>query len=242
MLSFLTLQNNLPEHLTPRFASESILILILFVLCIFLIAVARYREKHVFVYLLQGVFFVKQLDDLSKDSYKVRSATSVLFILHFLVITAGVVYWRFFRDTPPANFEQAVLLLVPGCYFLYQFLVTNLAARIAGNRGAVQELNYFTLILSQLFGLLFLVELFVSYFQKSFLEESIRMLTATYIAYQFFRFTRGFWIVMRQGVPWYYIILYFWTLEILPLLVLAKLLYYDEFQIWFGKLLNTITL
>jgi hypothetical protein len=234
MLSFLTLQNNLPEHLTPRAASESILILSLFVLCIFLIAVARYREKNVFIYLLQGVLFVKPLDDLSKDSYKVRSATSVLFILHFLVITAGVVYWRFFLHAPPNNLEQAILLIVPGCYFLYQFLMSNLAARIAGNRGAIQELNYFTLILSQFIGLLFLVELFVSYFQKSFMEESVWMLTGTYLAYLLIRFLRGFWIVMSQGVPWYYIILYFWTLEILPLLVLAKLLYYDEFQYWFG--------
>jgi len=48
------------------------------------------------------------------------------------------------------------------------------------------------------------------------------------------RFLRGFWIVSKQGVPWYYIILYFWTLEILPLLIVVKLLYNDEFQTWIG--------
>jgi len=234
MLSSLTLQNSLPEHLTPRAGSESILVLALFIFCVFIVAVARYRGKYVFVYLLQGIFFLKQLEDLSKDSYKIRSTTSALFILQFLVITAGAVYWLFFLRTPLTSWEHAVPLLVPGCYFVYQFLISNLAARIGGNRSVVQEFNYFTIILSQFFGLLFLLELFVSYFQKSFMEESIWMLSGTYAAYLLIRFLRGFWIVMSHGVPWYYIILYFWTLEILPLLVVAKLLYYDEFQIWIG--------
>jgi hypothetical protein len=234
MLSFLTLQNNLPEHLTPRATSESLLVLSLFVVCIFLIAIARYREKHLFLYLLQAVFFLKPLDDLSKESYKARSTSSVLFLLQFLVITGGTIYWLFFRAERLSSFGQLVPLLVPGCYFVYQFVMTNIAARIGGDRTAVQELNYFTIVLSQFFGLLFLLELFVSYFQPSMVEKSVWLLAGTYIAYLLIRFLRGFWIVMNQGVAWYYIILYFWTLEILPLLVVVKLLYNEEFQTLIG--------
>jgi hypothetical protein len=235
MLSFLTLQNNLPEHLTPRATSESLLILILFVVCVFLVAVARFREKHIFLYILQAVFFLKPLDDIEKDAYKAWSTPSVLFILQFLVITAGIVYWIFFLQTPLSNWTRLIIpLLVPGGYLLYQFVMTNITARISGNAAAVHELNYFTVMLSQFFGLLFLVELFVSYFQPAYMSESLWLLSITYISYLLIRFLRGFWIVMNQGVPWYYIILYFWTLEILPLLVVIKLLYYDEFQTWIG--------
>jgi hypothetical protein len=234
MLSFLTLHNNLPEHLTPRATSESLLVLSLFVACIFLIAIARYREKHIFLYLLQAVFFLKPLDDLSKDAYKMRSTASVLFILQFLLITAGAIYWLFFRSERVNSFVQLMPLLVPGCYLLYQFMMTNIAARIGGDRTAVQELNYFTVLLSQFFGLIFLVELFVSYFQPGLTEKSKWLLAVTYIAYLLIRFLRGVWIVMNQGVAWYYIILYFWTLEILPLLVVVKLLYDEEFQILIG--------
>lgn len=235
MSALLTLQNELPQHLTLRTTSESGVVLALFVACILLVAVARFREKQVFLYLFQAVFFLRPLDDLSKDEYKVRSATSLLFILQFLVITAGSVYWSFFRVEPLSNWNHLLIpLFVPGIYFLYQLIVSNLAVRFSGNSGILQEFNYFTLVLTQLFGLLLLLELFVSYFQRDFVFKSVWMMAITYLTYLLLRFLRGFWIVSKQGVPWYYIILYFWTLEILPLLIVVKLLYNDEFQTWIG--------
>lgn len=235
MPTLLTLQNELPQHLIPRTTSESGVVLALFVACVLLVAIARFREKQVFLYLFQAVFFLRPLDDMAKDEYKVQSATSLLFILQFLVITAGSVYWLFFRFEPLSNWNQLLIpLFVPGIYFLYQLIVSNLAARFSGNSGILQEFNYFTLVLTQLFGLLLLLELFVSYFQPAFVFKSAWMIAITYLTYLLLRFLRGFWIVSKQGVPWYYIILYFWTLEILPLLIVVKLLYNDEFQTWIG--------
>ncbi len=235
MSAFMTLQNDLPEHLIPRTTSESVLVLVLFVVCILFIAIGRYREKYVFVYLAQAVFFLKPLEELAREQYKARSATSLLFILQFFLISAGAVYWLFFLRTPLSNWNQLLVpLFVPAIYFIYQFIISNLAARITGQASVVLELNYFTLVLTQLFGLLFLLEFFVSYFQPAFVTKSTWLLAFTYIAYLIIRFFRGFWIVLNQGVPWYYIILYFWTLEILPLLIVAKLLYYEEFQTWIG--------
>jgi len=229
------LQNDLPEHLTPRTTSESVLVLTLFVLCILFIAIGRFRQKHVFLYLLQAVFFLKPLEELAREQYKSRSTTSLLFILQFFLITAGAVYWSFFLRTPLFNLNQLLVpLFLPAIYFIYQFIISNIAARITGQASAVLELNYFTLVLTQLVGLLFLLELFVSYFQPAYVTKSTWLLAFTYIAYLIIRFLRGFWIVLNQGVPWYYIILYFWTLEILPLLIVAKLLYYEEFQAWIG--------
>jgi Domain of unknown function (DUF4271) len=234
MLALLTLQNELPQHLTPRTTSESGVVLALFVACILLIAIARFREKQVFLYLFQTVFFLRPLDD-AKDEYKVQSSASILFILQFLVITAGSVYWLFFRIEPLSHLNQLLIpLFVPGIYFLYQLIVSNLAARFSGNAGILQEFNYFTLVLTQLFGVLLLLELFVSYFQRDLALKSAWMIAMTYLAYLLIRLLRGFWIVSKQGVPWYYIILYFWTLEILPLLIAVKLLYNDEFQTWIG--------
>ncbi|HLP56351.1 MAG TPA: DUF4271 domain-containing protein [Fluviicola sp.] len=235
MSALLTLQNELPQHLTPRTTSESGVILALFVTCVLLTAIARLREKQVFLYLFQAVFFLRPLDDMAKNEYKVQSTTSVLFILQFLVITAGSIYWMFFRFEPLSNWNQLLIpLFVPGIYFIYQLIVSNLAARFSGNAGILQEFNYFTLVLTQLFGLLLLLELFVSYFQPAFVFKSAWMMAITYLAYLLLRLLRGFWIVSKQGVPWYYIILYFWTLEILPLLIAVKLLYNDEFQAWIG--------
>ena len=160
MSALLTLQNELPQHLTPRTTSESGVVLALFVACVLLVAIARFREKQVFLYLFQTVFFLRPLDD-AKDEYKVQSSASILFILQFLVITAGSIYWLFFRFEPLSHWNQLLIpLFVPGIYFLYQLIVSNLAARFSGNAGILQEFNYFTLVLTQLFGVLLLLELF----------------------------------------------------------------------------------
>lgn len=232
MPASMILQHELPQHLIPRSEPESMLVLGLFVVCIILVALARMRERDVFLYLFQGVFLVKPLDELAREDYKTQSPASLLFILQFLFITAGSVYWLYFLNTPLTDWQRLVPILVPMIYFLYQLFISNLAVRLSGTQGLLQEFNYFTLLLTQLFGVLFLIELFIAYFRPEPLLTWVMIVT--YIVYLLFRFTRGFWIVMKEGVPWYYIILYFWTLEILPLLVVAKLLYNDEFRDWIG--------
>ena len=125
MSAFMTLQNDLPEHLIPRTTSESVLVLVLFIVCILFIAIGRYREKYVFVYLAQAVFFLKPLEELAREQYKARSATSLLFILQFFLISAGAVYW-FFCAHP--------LVIGINCLYHYSFrpfiLFTNLLSAI----------------------------------------------------------------------------------------------------------------
>lgn len=218
-----------------RPSAHSVLVLLLFAGCIFITAVARYYQRNVFLYLTQGVLFLRDLDDLEREEYKPLSTSSILLLLQFLVITAGAIYWSYFVKQPVGNWWQFfVPLLVPSFYLLYQFLMMNTVARISGNPGIVQELNYFTVLLTEFFGLVFLFEFFVSYFQPGLLNESTELMITTYGMYLCIRFLRGFWIAFQQGIPWYYIILYFWTLEILPLLIVAKLLYFEEFQHWMG--------
>jgi|GEM_PF-2367619 len=225
----------IPEHLTPRTDTDSALIIVLFSLCALIVAVARIREKQIFLYLFQGVFFLKPLDDLAKDEYKSRSSSSLLFLLLFITVTSGTIYWIYFVQLPLGQWHELLLpVFIPSIYFLYQLFITNLAARVTGNAEAVTELNYFAIILTQFFGLVFLVEFFVSYFQPEYIQETSWLLGMTYFVYLILRFLRGFWISIHQGVSWYYIILYFWTLEILPILIVVKLLYYDEFQTWIG--------
>lgn len=227
-----------PDHLTARVSTDSLLVLLLFAGCIFITALARYYQRNVFVYLTQGVFFMRNLDDLEREDFKALSTSSLLLLFQFLVITAGAIYWSYFVKEPVDNWWHFfVPLLVPSFYLLYQFFMMNTVARISGNPAIIQEVNYFTILLTEFFGLVFLFEFFVIYFQPDLIQESRQLMFTTYGIYLCFRFLRGFWIAFQQGIPWYYIILYFWTLEILPLLIVGKLLYADEFQYWINSLL-----
>lgn len=222
-----------PEHLTPRTTTDSWIVLVILTLCALIVGFARVREKQIFLYLFQGVFFVRSLDDLEKEEYKSHSSGSLLFILLFFTITAGTIYWMVFVQFPLGEWDRRMLsVFAPSVYFIYQLIMTTGAARLSGNAEAVKELNYFSIILTQFFGLIFLVEFFISYFQPEYMSKSVWVMGITYLCYLIVRFLRGFWIAINQGVPWYYIILYLWTLEILPLLIAVRVLYYDEFQRW----------
>lgn len=229
----------LPTHLTPRSTAHSTLILILFTGCILLTALARRREQYVFLYLIQAVFLLKPLEDLEKESYRISSGASRLFLVQFFFITAGAVYWVFKVSIPFDNLIQSLIpLFVPTIYFLYQYFMVNTAAGIMGNRQVTYEFNYFVQLLTQFFGVVFFIEFFISYFQPGLIFESSFVMLTTYIVYLIVRFVRGFWIVYKNGVPWYYIILYFWTLEILPLLIVAKLFYKRELEYLLSWIIN----
>lgn len=214
-----------PGVLIPRASTDSILVLLLLTVCITLVALARAREKQLFLLLLQGVFGFGSLEDLSGDYYKPRSFSFILTVVLFMLSSAGAVYWVFFVREPLAHWQELLIpVFLPSGYFLYQLLMSNLIASVSGERQAIEQANYYSLLIAQFFGLVLLLELIVSYFQPKVVLGSIWVFGVTYALYLLLRLLRGFFIAARSGVSWYYLILYFWTLEILPLLIVSKLL------------------
>ena len=230
--SNILLQSGLPSHLTPRNDYGSMFVVSILLVSIFIIALARLRERNVFIYLVHGTFLARSLEDLSKEEYKAGSTGSVLFTFLFVIVTAGAGYWLFFVNESLSNWNRLLLpVFFPAIYLFYQLAIASLASKIFSNQEAGEEINYFTLIITQFFALVLLCELFLFYFQTEFQREKMTIIVGTYIVYLAVRFLRGFWIAFSKGVSWYYIILYFWTLEILPLLIILKLLYFKDFQV-----------
>lgn len=214
-----------PGTLIPRTDTDSILVLLLLTVCITLVALARAREKQLFVLLLQGVFGFGSLEDLSSDFYKPRSFSFILTVVLFMLTSAGAVYWVFFLREPLANWQELLIpVFLPSGYFIYQLLMSNIVASVSGERQSIDQASYYSLLVAQFFGLVLLLELIISYFQPKVIVGSTWVFGITYLLYLLLRLLRGFFITARSGVSWYYIILYFWTLEILPLLIVSKLL------------------
>jgi hypothetical protein len=222
----------LPEHLTPKADQGSAVIVGVLLASIVLIALARLREQHLFLYLFQGIFALKPLDELSRDSYRPSSTGSVLLTLLYMLVSAGTVYWLISVNPSAQNSRQWLLpVVLPSAYLLYQLLLPGLAARIIDRGETIADVNYSTLIIMQFFAVILLLELFMSYFQRGLLFDSFQVVAVTFVVFQALRLVRGFWLGINQGISWYYIILYFWTLEILPLLILVKLLYFKDFHV-----------
>ncbi len=222
-------------ELIPRTSVHSPLVLLLLVSCILVVSLARLRQRELFAILSENALFFRTLEDQQKDGKRVSLGSSWLLILQFALITSGAIYWFYFIRTPLTDWQFLLIpLFLPTFYLLYQVVLIHLSGRLTGAREFTQELNYYTLNTFQVVGIFLLLEFFFSYFQPQWIGQSQAVLLITYLAFILIRFVRGFVLGLQFGIAWYYLILYFWTLEILPLLVIARLMYREEFQTWLG--------
>lgn len=222
-------------ELVPRVSQESTLVLTLLVFCIVMLSFARLRQREVFGILVQNSLFFRSQEEQLKEGLRPSGLSRMLLTFQFAVISSGAIYWYFFIRTPLTNWQQLFIpLFVPTIYMIYQALMAQFAGALFGKRNLSNELTYLTIGIHQLLGVVILLEFFVSYFQPAIAVSTQWMLIFTYLIFLVFRFFRAFFIASSHGVAWYYIILYFWTLEILPVLIVAKLLFYTEFRTWIG--------
>lgn len=222
-------------ELVPRVSNESTLVLILLVACIVIISFARLRQREVFQILVQNTLFFRSQEDQTKDGLRPSGLSRMLLALQFALVSSGAIYWYFFIRTPLTHWQQLFIpLFIPTLYMLYLVILAQIAGNLFGKAQLSSELSYLTIGLHQLLGVVVLLEFFVSYFQPNSAVSIQWLLIFTYLFFLFFRFLRGFFTASSQGVAWYYIILYFWTLEILPVLIVAKLLFNEEFRTWIG--------
>lgn len=222
-------------ELIPRSSLHSPLVLVLLISCIVFVSLARLRQRELFAVLGQNTLFFRTLEEQQKDGKRVSFGSTWLLIVQFALITSGAIYWYYFNRAPIQNWFYALIpLSAPTIYLMYQLFLARMTGWITGSLEFAQEINYYTLNTFQLVGILLLLEFFFSYFQPQWVGQSQVILLITYLAFLLVRFLRGFLLGLQFGISWYYLILYFWTLEILPLLVITKMLYKEEFQIWLG--------
>lgn len=222
-------------ELIPRSSLHSPLVLVLLISCIVFVSLARLRQRELFAVLGQNTLFFRTLEEQQKDGKRVSFGSTWLLIVQFALITSGAIYWYYFNRAPIQNWFYALIpLSAPTIYLMYQLFLARMTGWITGSQEFAQEINYYTLNTFQLVGILLLLEFFFSYFEPQWVGQSQVILLITYLAFLLVRFLRGFLLGLQFGISWYYLILYFWTLEILPLLVISRMLYKEEFQIWLG--------
>lgn len=208
---------------------HSNLIVLGLMVCVFLIAVARLRQREVFAVLFQGTFLFRSHADQLKDGIRENGLTIFLLLLQFICISSLSFYWinqKYFSSW--SIFQQLVLLFFPIIVVLYTTILSWLTTRLTNRPQFYTELNHINVGVAQTSGLLFLAAFFVLFFKPEYKILGNLVILGTFGLMYFIRVLRSFYIGIQQGITWYYLILYLWTLEILPVLILAKLLFNEE--------------
>ncbi len=219
----------------PREQVHSPWLIGFFVCCILLVVVARLFQRDVFVLLLEGSFLFRSIEVLGRDGKRLSNVSSLLLLFQFFFISFYLYYVKVNgkHSTLPSANEWLIIAVLPA-YWLYLVCIQWMAGLLGKQSNLIREIIFYTQVISNTIGLVLLLILFIDFFEP-FLGISANWVLMCLIGLVFLlRFFRGFILAIQQGIPWYYIILYFWTLEILPVLIGFKLLQPELFREWFS--------
>jgi hypothetical protein len=215
---------NVDMELIPRGAQNSVIILGLIVFCAIALSLARVRQREAYFIAFQHIFLFTSSETQQKNGLRMNPASSVFLSLQYILISIACLYWISVLKIETAHWSQFLLLLLfPAIYAFYQLFILWFSARISGSASIIDNLWYTTITTYQIAGIVLFIEFFFFYFQPGLISGAKWILFGTFSFFLIQRFLRCFFIALRENVSWYHIILYFWTLEILPLLVLMKL-------------------
>lgn len=221
--------------LTERSTHYSYIIIAALVFCLLLVSAARLRQREVFSVLGQTTFFFQSISEQYKNGIRENTLTSVFLVVQYIIISGVCIYWyNHFSLTDFNTWQTIVLTAFPAILLFYHVFIVSLAGTITGLREIILEVNQLTLTMAQTAGIVILIEFFFIYFQPEFMAQSKLIVAGTFLFFAVLRMIRGFYHVFQMGVAWYYIILYLWTLEILPLLIVMKLVFKGEISSWIG--------
>jgi hypothetical protein len=222
-----------PESLEPRDDSFVIILTGISALSFLLIGLARfYNNKSI-----QTVFgvYLKQegVEQILKENLRLNSLSSLALNLSFFIgagLCVFLVSYQFFE----LNWYVSLFFgsVFPFIYFCIEVFGILLSAWISGESQKMEGTITNIIVPNAVYGVLFsfLALLWIMNPEKMPLFSiSFFILFTLKIV---IRIIKNALLVFNKGISWYYIILYFCTLEVLPLLVL----YYFVTERFLGKL------
>jgi hypothetical protein len=175
--------------------------------------------------LIFGVFACLFIRPTSSTNF--RETMSLLgktfwFLLLNYLITSSVFTFLLFQIY--AAEDSLNIILIPLLTFLYPIFSLFFVSLFTGEYRRLKENVQIVSMIFQLVGIILIPLTIILMLNPAFYKIIIYAGVAIYMVFMAVRLFRGASYAIQNKIPWYYIILYLCTLEILPLGVLYKLL------------------
>lgn len=210
----------IPEYLDYRAQTYTLLMIGVLSLSFAMIAVSRMSNNRSISTVMSVFFRNTSVDQVLKENMRLNSLSSVLLILNYF-ISFSLCTFILFNRIILLEVVWSVLfaVAVPLIWFILEILGLLTIGWLTGEQKRVEISIINTLTGSQFSGLvLSVIALF--WIMNPDLNRLFLALFIAVICLKFAtRLLKNSIAVLSSGVPWYYLILYFCTLEILPLFV-----------------------
>ena len=207
-----------PDGLTPRFDSGNIMIGVILFAAFITIALVRVSQSGVYASLLLANGKIQGLNTFVKESMPLDKMGSILLIVNYLLSSSAMLYlFAIQKDYSGVSIWWMVGLL-PLVLFGFTLLSLYLTRLLVGEESVFREPILFKIVGTQLIGLVYFCLAISWTFNTNYSTSFISLMFLTFVIESSIRIIKSVLVVYSKGVPMYYIILYFCTLEILPLL------------------------
>ena len=192
-----------------------------------LISLAKLLKTDIFVSLLVSNTKVQSLQAYIRESHPLNKGGSILLLINYLLSFSLVLYIISGFSRIEMNNELLLIGLIPLGLLLWSLGSMFVLGLITGERQVFTEPLAMKIVGTQALGVLYFVIALIlslhSFGERFFLS----VVFWAFIVETGVRLFKSIRVVYLHGVSWYYIILYFCTLEILPLFVAYYLLLRD---------------
>ncbi|MES2588486.1 MAG: DUF4271 domain-containing protein [Bacteroidota bacterium] len=210
----------IPLKLIER--NQSIMWIALFGLSVsfLLIAFSRFGSSNFVVVFSRILYKNNQINKIIQDEFSLTSLGSIFLLLNYLVSTSTLLYISNFSFLYIKDVNVFVFLpLLPVYFLLWPLICYNFIGFLTNEKETFSENKKNVIILSQVMGLLFSMLLLLWTFNLKWSLYFIYSFVFFIAFFWFYKILRGIIFSFQHKVSWYYIILYFCTLEILPILI-----------------------
>lgn len=209
----------IPESLEIRDTAFNYLVGLALFSSIMLLSLARAAQSNIYSSMTIALVKVFGVRAFLRESLPLLGRASLFLIINYLISGGLVVY------LVAKYFEFEVLdvwilaLLVPISVFFGHLGSMFLTGWMIGAREVFRGPIVMKLLGVQLLGIVYFICALVWVLQPELVEITLKVILWAFIVESLFRIIKSISVVLSLGVSWYYIILYFCTLEILPLLI-----------------------
>ena len=209
-----------PMHLEELNHNSGWLIGSLLFLSLFVIALAKRFESPIFGSVTRLFFSLGTPYNMEKLEFDLKSNGSILlFINHLLSLWICLILVMHVFNFDEVTYVYGITFLIAVGVTLYQFVGIMILAWISGEFATLGAIVKQVLGTFQFLGLLWFIIGLIWFLNPSISTEMFYTFICSFCVVILLRFVKTFVTGLSQGISWYYIILYFCTLEILPILI-----------------------
>ncbi|NRA10524.1 MAG: DUF4271 domain-containing protein [Crocinitomicaceae bacterium] len=221
---------SIPSELSSREPWFSYEVGIVLFTSFLLIAFARLARPTIYASLSLGMIKVGTVRTHILETFPLNKRGSLLLIVNYLLST-GLVVYLCLEDTGVWRMDQLLIATATPFALLMGGLVSmRLTGLITGEYEVLKAPFIMKILGTQSIGLIYFICAMVWVLNPDYKEVLVQVVIWTFVIESILRIIKSILVVYVQGVPLYYIILYFCTLEILPPFVV----YYFVMQDFIG--------